>query len=143
MKRIIAIGFISLATMVIMVHAIVPHHHHGGMPVPLSSEVCKTKHECHGHGDCHDADDGHSHDHSSEDCLIHDLYFRLENEKQIKYLNVADFSQVLHFIIVFCEDLTFKALEYGNLPFRGIPYSESYHTVYITHSLGLRAPPVC
>jgi hypothetical protein len=139
MKRIIAIGFISLATMIIMAHAIIPHHHHDGIPVALSSEICQAKNECH----CHDADYAHSHNHPSEDCNINDFYFRLENERLSKSFNVVDFSQALDFGMLFYENPILKVAEHVNLPFREKPYIESNHTVYITQSLGLRAPPVC
>lgn len=144
MKRIIAISFLSLATMIIVAHAIIPHHHHDGIPMLLSSQMHKTMQERHHDCSCddiHSQDDNHCH--SNEECPIYDYSVIPENERIINASSNNDIFQTFTFIVLLHKNPIIEISEYRNLSFREKPYSESYHTVYITNSLGLRAPPVC
>ena len=151
MKRIIATLFLSLAVMIIMAHAIIPHHHHQGIPVMLLSEACQKTHnhsanDNHDHGCRHNHETTNSHEHgcvSIEDCLFNNLYIHLEKKKVEKQFDDNHFSKFLKFITLLYVNPVLGTLQYRNLSFREKPYSVSYHSTYITLALGLRAPPMC
>jgi len=122
MKKLAGLPLLLLASIIILVHAVIPHHHHNGMVVPICiSEAFDRDHE-HDHNFPYhysQKSDPHSHDEEfSEDCLFFPPFtVALNHRIEIK--------------------------DYGNLPFRQKPYIAFSYNHYVTHSLGLRAPPVC
>lgn len=152
-KKAIGIPLLLLASIIILAHAVVPHHHHDGVVVAVS-ELFSL-----GHDHDHDHDSSIAHHHHShapeehnhdgefnENCLLGDLYLRISQDRQqhfssdnsdlFKYL---DYSPL--FAVVPSVEIEIK--DYGNQPFWQKPYISSSYNHFITHSLGLRAPPVC
>jgi len=112
MKKAFGILFLLLATLVILAHAFIPHHHHDRIVVSIRHESFIDRifnhHHAHSHDHnhspvSHDHEDDHNHspviqDHEddnnhspvshghedghSEDCLLDDLYLRLKQVKK-------------------------------------------------------------
>ena len=148
MKRIIGLSLLFLANIVVLAHATIPHHHHGRVIVSICNILSIDDALNHKHENCHSGQHNeHEHKHSehplSEDCVLNELYARSNvssaNSNGSDFTNFQlDFPLVCHDVIPLIE-----IRDYGELPFRQKPYLNSYHTHYITHSLGLRAPPFC
>ena len=118
-NKAILLSFLLLAGIVILVHAITPHHHHHGIPVITAS----AQH-----------DDSHPDDPNDTEIV----YLRLGDEKQIfKSLNF-DFD-LLH--CFFSDYATCQIKNNIGLRFEQPPYIQPFHTDFIVHSTGLRAPP--
>lgn len=155
MKKAIPFIFLLLANIIILAHTFVPHHHHDSIAVAIVNTFSADDEAVHNHGHgnnhihthSHDkANNTKAHDHSghelSEECLLNAPYLR---QNQVKQFSSADndFSPVPDFIILFSLVPRININDYGELPFIQKPYLISYHTTYISQSLGLRAPPVC
>ena len=142
-KRLFAILFASLASLMLLAHGIIPHHHHGEV-------ICFEVLHCHGcdkpeHSDC----PRNHHDPVSEKedgcCLLNQLVIfhtegsrhnfetagkPVENEiPDALKISVLSYS----FSLVFCGI---------NLPFRQHPPDPTYLTEYLCQTIGMRAPPV-
>lgn len=145
MKRTIAISFLLLANIIILAHVIVPHHHHEGMPVAFckisfSDDNSERTHSSHSHSN---GKDDHSHD-SEVNCTLCQLYIRAEINSSLSSLASALANLHIDFPVICYNISTLTDIqESEGLPFRQKPYTISYHSHYIVHSLGLRAPPVC
>jgi hypothetical protein len=145
MKRIIRLSLLFLANIVVLAHVVVPHHHHGRVIVSICNifsidDVLNHKHE-----DCLLECDEYEHSECflNEDCILNELYTR----SNVSSANSND-SDLTNFYIDFhiiCHDIIpiIRIQDYNELPFRQKPYINSCYSHYITHSLGLRAPPAC
>ena len=136
MKRAIAISFLMLATITIVAHAVIPHHHHAQIPVAFATA---HHHDTHEHDSTHNCD-CNTHEHCNfEDCLLFNTIVRANNETQIKQFTDFAYAALPLFSVYSTPDID----NAFGLPFRQKPYLISYLTEYISQSLGLRAPPVC
>ncbi|WP_313380484.1 DUF6769 family protein [Proteiniphilum saccharofermentans] len=149
MKKAVAISFLLLANMIVLVHAVIPHHHHNQLPVSfdiVQHEHGDATHEHfpHNHDTQHPVPHGdNSHGHKVfEECILNQAYLKIGNDKQVAQLHNLDFTLLSCLLTPFSDSLTAVAGLEG-LPFRQNPYLLSYHTEFISQSLGLRAPPVC
>lgn len=154
MKNVTSIVFLLLANIVILAHAAVPHHHHNGIVVSIFNflSVSETlEHDHHDYApsytDYNQNSDKHSHQGEyNEYCLLNGIYLNVSQDKQ-HYLSSDStdlFKQIDYFPLfaaISTNDIELK--DYGCLPFRQKPYVNPYHSHYITHCLGLRAPPFC
>jgi hypothetical protein len=70
-------------------------------------------------------------------------YIKVGSDKQAFQSPDPDSSLLPCLPLLFQDNSTLKITDYGGLPFRQKPYLRSYHAELISHSLGLRAPPVC
>lgn len=132
MKKAVAISFLLLANIVILAHVIVPHLHHDRVPVALSSHIE------------HEAPLNDMQDHTGmEDCLLSQVYARMDNERQLSQSIDFDIS-LFPLLSLFLPEGSFSETTYlEGFPFRQKPYIKSFHTTFISRSTGLRAPPVC
>jgi len=150
MKRAISLSFILLANIILLAHAVIPHHHHDTIPVVIIShhEHDRKAHEHHHHHDDNepvnscDASDSHAHN-GFEDCILANLFFRLENERQEFQTVNCDFGLLLWLSPLLSGYELPPIINDTGLPFRQHPLQPSYFTDYISQSLGLRAPPYC
>ena len=141
-RKAIALSFLFLANAILLVHAVVAHHH-DGIPVALVA-ICHD-HDCTSqHPD--DADplecnDPYCHG-NIKDCSLSLLYANFEYDK--KAFQSQDFNiELLFCILTLFTDNNAPLINDIGLPFRQNPYLQSYNTEYISQSLGLRAPPAC
>jgi hypothetical protein len=128
LKRFVSIVFTAIATLVLFVFAVVPHHHHGGMP-------CFVMERC-------EQGDVNHHDH----CIMETGYVLslTGNEVKCKVSSCDDTHSHIHFFPILCTpaDLLVPDTEppvikhaYGEYLFFCKPIDASLNN-------GLRAPPV-
>jgi hypothetical protein len=137
-----AILFILLANIVLLVHAVVPHHHHKSL-VCVESNHCQSDNSAHNHSTAaHD----HEHDGSAgtENCVL----------KQAVVIPVNSVKP--EFRCLGCDDnhspfVHLQAILFGNefnsfvpkiISIAQIPLKTSSHSNFVSSSLGLRAPPI-
>ncbi len=149
MKKAVALTFLLLANIIILAHAVVPHHHHNQVPVALNTShhehSSDATHDHHHHDDTVPAEhNDNSHGHGGiEDCLLEKVYTKVGSDRQAFQTLDFDFN-LLPCIIPLISGYSVPSIaDDVGLPFRQKPYLLSYHTEYISVSLGLRAPPVC
>lgn len=139
LKKLTAYSFILLANIVLLAHAVVPHHHHQSIACVESSH-CQDDNIAHKHNA---PADNHQHDGSSSaNCILKQAVIVPSNQGK----NETD--------CVFCSlnhslDLQFTLPYTGNeaiIPIfsivASIPDVSFSFSSYITTSLGLRAPPL-
>ena len=144
-KKMIALSFLLLANAAMLAHAVICHHH-DIIPVSLTAVHCEHDgNSCdHHHHDtqpvgqcnyqgCHD---------EIANCSLTIVYARFTNNKQVSQLLSFDFNQLPCILIPFSDYSAPQISDDANLPFRQKPYLISYHSEYISQSLGLRAPPL-
>ena len=139
MKKAIALSFLLLAGTIILAHAVIPHHHHDTFAVCFSTTHCTDCEEEPEHS--HDSDrDRHNDGCNPEECiLLKEMYVRFDNNNLFVGSSLdSDISCPVLFLLSVSPMVDITGLE--NLPFRQNPLI-SYHTDYVTQSLGLRAPP--
>ena len=122
-RKVISSSFLLLVSIVILAHAVVPHHHNG---ISLITGAVPDEH-----------DDIH------ENCLLSKVYLRLSSDKQtVRLLDfVFDFFSGCS-LSLFSDNSTFQIKNDDVMPFEQKPYLQSNHTEFIARSTGLRAPPV-
>jgi hypothetical protein len=124
MKKIVALFFLLIPSIVILAHAIIPHYYDDILLVQES-----------GKADEHD---------ESESCLLSQVYIKINKEEQLfHFVDFNLFSSLFSCLSsLFLVNPVAKITELEGLPFRQKPYYLFYHLEFISHSLGLRAPPV-
>jgi hypothetical protein len=115
--------------MIILGHIVIPHYYDH---IILVHESDKT--------DEHDDD---------ASCLLTQVYIKINKDEQIFKSIDSDFHIHFYFkllpclLFLFSVDPIIETTDTGSLSFRDKPYIFSYQIEYISHSIGLRAPPVC
>lgn len=148
MKRVIGLLLLFLANIVVLAHAVIPHHHHDKVVVSILNILFINDVLEHEHTDPL-RNDGYAHSGAelNETCLLNELFIRSYFGQSVLSANSNDFdfTNSHSYSPIICYDIVplIEILDYGELPFKQKPYVNSYHTHYITHSLGLRAPPFC
>jgi hypothetical protein len=139
MVRKIQISFMFLALIVILVHTIIPHHHHKNIAC-LSSSDCHDEYYQHDHTK-QEHHSKHSGTEKPEDCALQQMpAIPRSNFKYIitKYEDSGSFLQ----------DIPIDVLrtDYVNILFFSIPHFDfslkSEYTFLIKSSASLRAPPI-
>ena len=139
-KKVIVISSLLLANTIMLVHGVVCHHHQHGIWAIVCHEHYYNLPDHH-----HDDDQpvGHCNDpycHGDiDDCTLTTFYVKLNNDKFQSF--GFDFDLLPCSLPLSLDDFTPQIANDIGLPFRQNPYLLSYHTEYISHSLGLRAPP--
>ena len=129
MKRALSLSFLLLAGIFILAHAVIPHHHHDGIPVFVA----------------HNEQEGNIPNHDTYEYWLSTMgKARLGNDKQIYHsLDFEfDFDLLPCSLILFSDDTAPQINDDVDLLFGHHPYIH-YHTEFIACSKGLRAPPVC
>jgi hypothetical protein len=95
----------------------------------------------------HENDKTDEHDDAAS-CLLTQVYVKLNKDEQL--FKSVDYNFNFHFnqllprlLFLFSVDPITEITDTGNFPFRQKPYILTFQIEYISHSLGLRAPPVC
>ena len=145
-----------LANMLILAHAVVPHHHHDKVFVAvvhvLDDEVHDVSHHKHSHhhdedGDHHDGP-SHHHDSDTEECLMSEAAAAAAlkthadgNNSPVEALHHTNDGKLLLLAAIGLYDFSFIPYYIGEA--RLWPYVTRGHTDYVACSKGLRAPPTC
>ena len=122
MKKTIATFFILFAGTIILAHAVIPHHHHDGIPVAARHEH-----------------NGNMPDHSRTDQL-HEFRILIKTNERMDNDQYPDFD-MNGFSCLFSGYSRYRINDDVGLRFRQLPYTQSIHTALIARSIGLRAPP--
>jgi hypothetical protein len=147
-KKAVSFSFLLLASMILLAHSLIPHHHHNQIPVALNianhEHGSDATHDHHHHDDAAPAehnDNSHGHE-VIEDCLLEKAFVRIGSDRQA--FQTLDFNfDLLPCLLPLFSGYSISQITDNGLPFRQKPYLQSFHTDYISQSLGLRAPPVC
>ena len=123
-KKAISLSFLLLVSIVILAHAVIPHHHHRGISFILEATYPE-------------------HDDLNENCLLSNIYVKKSNNKQTFQLYDSDYDPFPCILTLFLDNSTYQIKNNVSLLFRQKPYLHSNHTEFIARSAGLRAPPVC
>ena len=139
-RRLIAISFIMLASILLVAHAVVPHHHH-------NKQICLERSHCihddltHGHGP---NSGSHSHDgeNNHEDCVLKDPVVVLSNESKPDFRFVNE--TVRPGLDAFHDNLLNNSTEFHIPLLSSYVYERVTDSLYpslISASTGLRGPP--
>ena len=144
-RRALAISFLFLANIVLLAVAAVPHHHHGDMICFTASHCCGHNHDA----DCshHEQQPSHTHEHHGDAgcCNVEEwLLPNIEPSDKLSHLCFCTTCDSGHDLFVSIIPKLLKLPpQMENLPFRQAPFEEKYISVYVSQTLGLRAPPFC
>ena len=142
MKRVLSIFFLLLANIAILVHAVVPHHHHNKVFAAIVDILDEDAQHALNHSH---RQDSHHHDSGSEECAINEtlvaVAFRLQKDNGV----APESFDVDSHLDLFVTDITATAVPepVGGLSFVLKPYLAGDYIDHISRSLGLRAPPAC
>jgi hypothetical protein len=135
MKRKISISVIAFSTFVLLIHAVVPHHHHGPMPC-FAVEFCEEGNV---------SDDGDAH-HNDETCVLESEYIASPLNRDVKprvsynreYGHDHIYLFPVYYLVASCVNCgagdSFLTTEYGG-------YLIFYKSSEAVGVRGLRAPP--
>lgn len=157
MKKITAILLSLLASICLLVHAVIPHHHHNKVAVAVINIENNHSHSHHSHDDSHSHDtpysqhyhhkhnhhNQHQHNHHSEGCLVDESLIFSFREQQSNYNFSDDESE--NNIMSFCytsHDVLQNPYIPENLILFYIYQDGIPPNIYVTTN-GLRAPPFC
>ncbi len=129
---------LSLACMIILLHAIIPHHHHPNKPICIHQ---LNHNDCDNHENCCDFGDeeNHHHDFDKDNCIIDKLFA----PKKETLTHTLTLTQTLTptfdlFVITLIFDIIHddegKIFRRNNLTF-------NYKNPLAISNVGLRAPP--
>lgn len=140
MRRKIALLSLFFVNIVLLAHAVLPHHHH-------ETYVCLfDKHSCHDNDSsevktyCHHEHHGQNED--SADCLLKNLVvLPAKSFKQAfqSFIYTSDYHHFNDFLINLNDERTFFLSSSYHFP---QVTEESSYPNYVSQCLGLRAPPV-
>ena len=145
MKHLVAIVMVSLACAVIMLHAVVPHHHHdccGTVGLVFEDEAC-----CHCDEACHDRACEHHHGqhshHPFDNCLLQEMLSQLTLSNTDKYYFAALIkAEAQGFLLLFLPaEQSGAPLPALGLPFRWPAVAAPAIAVPYIGAISLRAPP--
>ncbi len=139
-KRIIAFIFLVIVNIILLAHAVFPHHHHNYQVCLLNSH-CNDDSKAHKHNT-----DEHNHDHDgnnkTQNCLLKQAVIIPSNslKDQVKCTDYSRSNNNLQFILFYSE--TSSSTIYPVSISNRKPVFKSEYSFLINHSLGLRAPPI-
>ncbi|MDT8394303.1 MAG: DUF6769 family protein [Bacteroidales bacterium] len=146
MKKAFAIFLMMGAILILLAHAVIPHHHHNDIACFALPTAGDHDHQCEHH------DAGHQHRHSdgqdtdTESCSLNDLLVIIPDSYRQEML-LAGFSQAtLSNALISASSVLTDDPEVKNFdcsPFRQKPYLQFSYTASINACSGLRAPPNC
>jgi hypothetical protein len=136
-KNLTAYRFIIVANIVLMAHAVLPHHHHQSV-VCVESSHCRDNNNAHNHNS---PEDNHQHDgNTSTNCILKQAVIVSSNQGKNEtdlVFNSHCHSLDLHLAFTGTKDIIpiFRIIALVT----DVSFSFSS---YLTTSLGLRAPPI-
>lgn len=128
---------LSLACMIILLHAIIPHHHHHDKPIcfhQLNHNDCDNHENCCDFGD----EENHHHDFDKGKCIIDDLFAPKKEtlSQTLTLTQTLTFDLFVNILILdFILDDEGKIFRQNNLTF-------NYKNPLAISNVGLRAPPM-
>ena len=128
---------LSLACMIILLHAVIPHHHHQGKPVcvnELEQQDCEKHNKC-----CDFGGQDDNHDFDKGNCIIDDYF---TPKKHLEFKIFLDSTSLPNYYLNSLVKISLKniIINKGN-DFRRDFISFIYHNPHVNSIFGLRAPP--
>ena len=151
MKRALSIWFIMLANVLILAHAVIPHHHHNKVLVAIVNVLDEVPLDNHSHGHGHHHGEA-THQHAEgEDCLVSEAVaaatLRFQTDQSTHQVNptqpLPDSGHYLLLCAIVCYFDPSLNLFNVNKVRKKWPYLPHGHAQYVARASGLRAPPVC
>jgi len=141
MKRIISIWFVALSSLVLLVHATVPHHHHDGMMCIAAGSCEQHHHADNSHAGHPQNPDGSEHE---QPCIAESEYItpRTESETKCKVLPCLDHDFTHLFpVVLSAADLFTCHAEISTISVTYGEHIPHYTLSEVNRFHGLRAPP--
>jgi hypothetical protein len=140
-NRTTAVAFLMLANILLLAHAVVPHHHH-------NHQVCFVNSHCNHDDPTHEHDrnrDSHSHDgeNNHDNCVLKEPVAVFSNQWKIdlKITDITDRTGADDFHnCALCDGTEFQCFLLSSFIYE-LNTGSSYPSL-VSSSLGLRAPPV-
>jgi len=128
MRKKVAICFLLLANIVLLAHAVLPHHHHN------DGSVCFFVNSC--NKDV--SGDNENHHNRCDDCsLINNVFInQQQGQDHIKY------EPASHTVLFIIPDNHIDFKQLTSFSFEHIPFLTSFFSSAVLRTCGLRAPPV-
>ncbi len=142
-KRFGTIFLTSIINIIILIHVVIPHHHHGDVPCfkqDIEQSCCSHDHNDSDHHNCT------SHQHSDKDgsCCMFEKVLLLngQNEKNEHQCDVCMHNHnnqlIQAVLLVFKYEFYIPEGDWTENP----PYLITYHSIDASRISGLRAPPI-
>jgi len=136
-----AIFFLLLANIILLAHAVIPHHYH-------QEQVCIVNAHCQNDSKAHQHNaSGHNHEHDgsegTQNCVLKQAVAIPANslKQEFKCLGCDDnHSPLVHLQAVLLSH-EFNSFVPKIISIAQIPLKTSSHSCFVHSSLGLRAPP--
>jgi len=139
MKRAFAISFLLISNMILLAHAVIPHHYHHQIPDITWNFLHKsdTTHPANQPADSNCPIHG-----VEEDCFLKKIGVRFDSKELMLSSMDVDFELFPFLVSLFSDFRIPDIFDLVNLPLNQKPYLLSIHIDFISHSPGLRAPPI-
>jgi hypothetical protein len=141
-KKITAYSFILLANIVLLAHAVVPHHHHETQ-VCIEKTHCETDFEAHKHQP-NEENHKHNHEHDGNNgslCVLKQaIVLPVHQSRQLD--GCSDCSDNHNHDFFIFSDFGYVDLQPDFEVVTYIPEFSSFLISFVTTSHGLRAPPL-
>lgn len=148
MKR-FGIVFLSLIiNTIVLIHMVVPHHHHGDLPCfknHIEQSCCTHNHNEHGRHTGHHDCTSHEHPEENVSCLFEQaLLLNNQNEKNEHHCDVCLHHHNNHLIqaVLLSYNYEFYIPDKEKGSDNPPPYLITYYSINVSRISGLRAPPV-
>jgi hypothetical protein len=137
-RRITAIIFILLANIVLLAHAVIPHHYHE-VKICLENTHCQND-ETHHQGTTEDEHE-HDGDKSSRTCILNQSVILFSNQKKEAFFVIYDTDRHQQFFTVINSN-GINEIQSTVLWDDLFPTTHTGYSSYIFKCIGLRAPPL-
>ncbi|MDR1739921.1 MAG: hypothetical protein LBR45_04115 [Bacteroidales bacterium] len=139
-KKVIALSILILANIVMLAKPVVCYYQHTNQ-TPAAECAAKQKNDCCKHNKQDNSPDKNTpqKDFGTHKCVLKNLFLQ-ENSNKIPKLVANDFNTITG-NIPDCQ--TALTTDLTGLSFRQKPYIPIFYADFVSHSIGLRAPPAC
>ncbi|MFA6402741.1 MAG: DUF6769 family protein [Salinivirgaceae bacterium] len=138
-KRTTAFIFILFANIILLAHAVIPHHYH-------QIKICVEATHCQDDGVTHEQGaSGEEHEHdgdeSSTSCILNQATVLFTNQSKENFNSIHDTDRQQHFFTLTSSNTCNELIPTisWNVSF---PLVNTIHSSFVTASLCLRAPPL-
>ena len=137
MKKKIYFVILAFATFTLLAHTAVVHHYHEDTGICFSKH-CRDSKEAHRHAQQDSQPHHHEGNHTPDECVVDNVYLPASDKITCCLHLVCDYEQII--LALIDNSLTVQNVVDTKFYFRhNIVF---YHHIFISQSLGLRAPPV-
>jgi hypothetical protein len=146
MKKTIALLFILVANIILVAHAVIPHHDHENMLICFIVSHCSDLSDAHSETDCETPAHHTNQDNDCSDkcCCIDTVFDPSDNKERTICCTHSKYECQHTSYILIASTIDLQAFRYDSFfSSPNKPFIVSCHIDYISQSQGLRAPPAC